>query len=114
MKHIPEIDSGKSASVKLTLTTAGVVRTIAIPSWARGFTLLSDKLIRFALGEDPAANEPEVADNDVAATDLGEGYYALANVPVMRRLPGDISSMYNLRLVDDAGGAVVYISFWGC
>lgn len=59
VKLPPDARSGALSSGTWTLA-AGVVESIAVPAWARGFRLRPTADIRFAIAEDPVAAGAEV------------------------------------------------------
>jgi hypothetical protein len=100
---------GQMKSCKVTLTLADTVYPVALFSWVRGIRLRPDKDIRWALDENPPANEA-VTDGAVDLADFGTGNYAFANESEVRMVePGKVT---NINLLCDQAGAVVIVEYY--
>ena len=101
----PDARKGKLTSTKRTLSsTAGTVLSLDVPAWAQGFELFtSADGVRFAVGEDPAA-ESTGPDDFAAGAPLWPGQ-------VVGRLIEDGAGR-TLRLRGATGSEVVSVAFF--
>lgn len=104
--------NGALKQVQVTLTSAGTVYTVGLPTTARGFTLYpSTADVIFAIGEDPVALATK-AGNTVAG-DFGVGATAPFGLTTTRVMVYSLAQAGgDLRLVSATAAAVVVVGIF--